>query len=165
MLIYPENEWNKYDSSGTMLPYYTHDSLAWIEANIPKNVTVLEIGGGNSTIWWRKNAAHVDTIECDHVCAQKLGCQTVDSFLIADTVSDIMKDYDVVIVDGDGDRESYILSAYIKCKQFFIVDNWQQSEVSVYSDAIVSYLTENTSHVHIFKQHNHKDWKTAIFIK
>ena len=165
MLIYPENEWNIYDATGVMLPYYTHESLEWIQKNIPKTVTVLEIGGGNSTIWWRKNAKEVKTIESNEHCAKKIACDFVNFMDIKRTIQIIDKNFDVVIVDGDGDREWYVLDAWDKCGKYFIVDNWQQSEVMIYSNSIVDYLTSNCKECLIFKQANHKDWKTAIFIK
>ena len=67
--------------------------------------------------------------------------------------------------DTDGDREQYVLSAFERCSKYFILDNWQQSEVMIYSDEIVDFLYKNTKEQHVFNQDNHKDWKTAIFIK
>lgn len=165
MLIYPENEWNIYDEYGYMLPYYTHSSLDWIQKNIPKNVSVLEIGGGNSTLWWRKNADEVYTIESDPECATKLNCTYCNALDINNCINNLGKNYDVVIVDGDGDREIYVINSFMVCCKYFIIDNWQQSEVMIYSQKVVDFLYENTSKQMIFNQHNHKDWKTAIFIK
>jgi len=165
MLIYPENEWNIYDEDGTMLPWYTVPSLNWIKNNLSNDLSVLEIGGGNSTLWWRKNARSVHTIECNEYCANQLGCSICDPFEIANTIDDLKESFDVVIVDGGGERGDYILNAFQVCDNFFIVDNWQQSEVCVYNDEIVAYLYNNTKQQLVFKQENHKDWKTAIFIK
>jgi len=165
MLLYPENEWNIYNDDGVMLPYYTHPSLDWIKNNISKEVSVLEIGGGNSTIWWRKNASEVFTIETDFDCAKKLDCFHCSIHEIANSINDLKKKFDVVIVDSEGDRECYIVHAFNSCDKYFIVDNWQQSEVMIYSQEIVNFLFENSKDLFIFKQPNHKDWKTAIFIK
>lgn len=165
MLIYPENEWNIYDDDGTMLPWYTHPSLDWIKKNLPNDLSVLEIGGGNSTIWWRKNAKSVHTIECDVNCANQLGCFLCEPLEIPNEIEKLEKSFDVVIVDGGGDRAEYILKAFKICDKFFIVDNWQQSEVAMYSEEIEKFIFENTQEQLIFKQSNHKDWKTAIFIK
>jgi hypothetical protein len=165
MLIYPENEWNIYDDDGVMLPYYTHPSLEWIKNNISKDVSVLEIGGGNSTLWWRKNASEVFTIETDLECAKKLDCFQCSYLEIANSIDKLKIKFDVVIVDSEGDRECYILNAFNSCNKYFIVDNWQQSEVMIYSQEIVNFLYENTRDLFIFKQSNHKDWKTAVFIK
>jgi hypothetical protein len=165
MLIYPENEWNIYDEKGIMFPYYTHKSLNWINNNIPKNVSVLEIGGGNSTLWWRLNSQYTDTIETDYGCAEKLNCFHCTQEEINHKLKIIDEIYDVVIIDTDGDREQYVLSAFERCSKYFILDNWQQSEVMIYSDEIVDFLYKNTKEQHVFNQDNHKDWKTAIFIK
>jgi hypothetical protein len=165
MLIYPQNEWNIYDADGTMFPYYTHPSLDWIKNNISNESSVLEIGGGNSTLWWRKNAKSVYTIETNLQCAEKLNCFYCEHYDIPTSINELNKMFDVVIVDGDGDRELYILNAFQVCNKFFIVDNWQQSEVMIYSEKVENYLFQNTYDQHIFKQPNHKDWKTAIFIK
>ena len=165
MLIYPENEWNIYDTDGLMLPYYTHPSLEWIKKNIPKEVSVLEIGGGNSTLWWRSNAKNVYTIETNFDCASKLNCFHCEHYDIPKSIDNLSQKYDVVIVDGDGDRELYVLNSFNACNKFFIIDNWQQSEVMIYSEAVETYLYQNTIEQLIFKQPNHKDWKTAVFIK
>jgi len=165
MLIYPENEWNIYDEDGVMLPYYTHPSLEWIKNNISKQVSVLEIGGGNSTIWWRKNASEVYTIETDLDCAKKLDCFHCSHLEIPNTIDSINKKFDVVIVDSEGDREPYIINSFNSCSKYLIVDNWQQSEVMIYSEKIEAFLFQNTIEQLIFKQSNHKDWKTAVFIK
>ena len=165
MLIYPENEWNIYDDDGLMLPYYTHPSLEWIKNNISKEVSVLEIGGGNSTVWWRKNASEVYTIETDFDCAKKLDCFQCSHLEIPNSIDNLNKKFDVVIVDGDGDRECYIINSFNSCAKYLIVDNWQQSEVMIYSEKIEKFLFENTIEQLIFKQSNHKDWKTAVFIK
>jgi hypothetical protein len=107
----------------------------------------------------------VFTIDSDEECANVLKCKYSSSLLIHEAIDSIEKNYDVVIVDGGGDRELYIKNAFAKCSKFFIVDNWQQSEVCVYSDEVVSYLYANTKEQLVFKQENHKDWKTCIFVK
>jgi hypothetical protein len=165
MLIYPENEWNIYDERGIMYPWYVHPALEWIEKNIPKDVNVLEIGGGNSTLWWRENAKLVYTIDLNIFCVDKLQCNYSTYESLPQTIDAVENNFDVVIVDTDGDRESYVLNAFEKCSKYFILDNWQQSEVMIYSDEIVDFLYKNTKEQHVFNQDNHKDWKTAIFIK
>jgi hypothetical protein len=57
------------------------------------------------------------------------------------------------------------MNSFNSCSKYLIVDNWQQSEVMIYSEKIEAFLFQNTIEQLIFKQPNHKDWKTAVFIK
>lgn len=157
------NEWQIRDSDGLIMPYYTHSSLEWIKANTPKGVTVLEIGGGYSTLWWRKNALSAYTIEGDKELAEQIDCKYCTPEEIIPELNSLDK-FDVVISDGGGDREIYLKEAFAKCKKYFILDNFQQEEVCIYSDESVKFLYEKSKEQLIFKQHNHPHWKTAIFI-
>lgn len=170
MSLFPPNPWTIYDN-GIPMPWYTHPALEWINKNIPKDLFVLEIGGGDSSIWWDKNAACLATIEpnrtlcndlkVNHIYSIHVPSQGISKFLSKNSPD---KDFDIVIVDTDEDRESYVLEAHRVCMKYFIVDNWQQEGVSIYPQEIVDYLYQNSKEQLIFKQPDHKDWKTAIFI-
>lgn len=162
MNLYPPNEWHLTDN-GLIMPWYVHDSLKWIQENIPKDLTVLEIGGGYSTLWWRENAKEVKTLDSDRKLSEKLNCDYVEPENIGEYLK-YEKDYDIVIPDGSGDRAQYILEAFNRCKKYFIVDNWQQPEVCVYPQDVVDFLYNNSKQQLVFKQHNHPYWQTAIFI-
>lgn len=45
------------------VPWFTGDSIAWLEQNITRDDRVLEYGGGRSTFWWAQSCNRVTTIE------------------------------------------------------------------------------------------------------
>lgn len=158
------NKWQIKDGN-IVMPYYTHPSLEWLSRNILSKFTVLEIGAGYSTYWWRAICDVVVSLEPDKELADQLGCININSKDIGNVLTHGNTHYDVVIVDTDEDRETYVLEAFAKCKKIFIIDNWQQPEVSVYSDEVVNYLYSNSKKQLIFKQPSHDTWQTAIFVK
>lgn len=163
-MIYPVNEWHKFDGD-IVFPWYTHPSLDWIVNNIPKNVTVLELGGGDSSAWWKRNSSNLVSVDCHEETAKAINGVYVEPDKVDKWVKEHNEEYDVVIVDGGGDRNEYVLSSFDKCKKYFIVDNWQQEDVCWYHDYIVDELKNNSKSMLVFKQENHPHWKTAIFIK
>ena len=45
------------------LPWYTSASIAWLEEHIDTGMTVLEYGGGSSSLWWCERVGEVYTFE------------------------------------------------------------------------------------------------------
>lgn len=164
------------EEDGTRKPWYTPDAIEWIKNNIvfekkslksiPVKHTVLEFGGGHSTLWWRKRAIIVDTVEFNPECCSILGIEqdTPKGFL--KKYGNSSRKYDVVIVDSEAEtpRQDYIKKAFGLCDKYFIVDNWQQPMVCVYDQKIVDWLYANTKEQHIFS-YPHSGWQTAIFVK
>lgn len=158
----------KRDTDSSIMPWYTFGALDWIKKNITNDVYVLEFGGGHSTLWWRKRASHVHTIEFDPKACEILNIP-VSSPLQYFKDYEVKQVYDVVIVDSEAEisRQEYILKAFELSKKYFIVDNFQQPDVCLYSKEVVEFLFNNTKEQYIFNQPQHRDgtWQTAIFVK
>lgn len=161
--LYPFNEWQKKNVYGQIYPWYTHPCLEWLEKNLTYNLSILEFGGGFSTLWWR-TVGYTTTVESDIRTCNILGIRPKTAI---DFLQDNEEEYDIVIVDGDCDpRQDYIMEAFRVSSKYLIVDNWQQPSINcVYPDDIVDYLMNNTKQQLIFSQPGHNDWKTAVFIK
>lgn len=115
--------------------------------------TILELGGGASTAWWRKKAKWVDTIEASYNWAvdireyckreglengevfnfkgdlpEGLPERMMEYFIIIPVLD---KQYDVIIVDGIYRTEAlaFALVHFEKTGGLLIADNWQQDYV------------------------------------
>jgi len=53
-------------------PWMTDGSVEFIENNLRLSDTVLDFGGGWSTIWWARKVSWITTVEADYVWAAKL---------------------------------------------------------------------------------------------
>lgn len=168
--LYPFMDDTMYrDEDGCIMPWYTKQALDWIKENIPQGVTVLEFGGGNSTLWWRK-ISNVETIEFDERACEILEIKKSSPKQYFEEYPDLRNDiYDVIIVDSEAEisRQEYVKKAFDTSKKYVIIDNWQQPEVCMYDEETVNYLMTNSKEQHIFNEPKHLDgsWKTAIFIK
>jgi hypothetical protein len=172
--IYPfMDDTNFRDDDGSIMPWYTKGALDWIKENISTNketldyYQVLEFGGGNSTLWWRKRA-DVVTIEYDKRACDILSITPMSPKSFFE--SGLPKPgWEIVIVDSEAEiaRQDYIIRAFNLATHFVIIDNWQQKDVCFYDNETVAYLYENSKEQHIFNQPSHLDgsWKTAIFVK
>jgi predicted O-methyltransferase YrrM len=185
-------QWQKIDpDSGIVFPWWTHpaiDRLCQMRDDQDKplsDLTVLEFGGGWSTIWLAKHCAHVYTIEANaswatniretlvaynllHKCTISLreineGDQTraAEYLSVPDNC-----DPDIICVDGILRNNCLELAISLGGPIIVIADNWQQSYVWMSQDAadmMAPYTQE------VFEQEDHTDndginkWKTAIF--
>jgi len=55
-----------FDKNLTPIPWYTYPSINFLETRSFSDKTVLEFGGGQSSIWWGLRAKNVVTLEGDH---------------------------------------------------------------------------------------------------
>lgn len=101
---------------GDPLPWYTYPCIHFLEQRNLEDKTILEFGGGQSTLWWAKNAKKVVTFESDehwHVCLKNMVPENVDlhfaseesveSCITSVTLALEEKQYsrfDIVIIDG-----------------------------------------------------------------
>lgn len=53
-------------------PWFTTDSIAFIEEHLDPQYTVIEFGGGWSSIWWAKRAKYTLTVEASPGWAERL---------------------------------------------------------------------------------------------
>lgn len=159
-----DNEGGRIVEDGCFLPWFTPAALARLKT-FPSDLRVLEVGGGASTLWFRKNFKEVVTIDCSpEICAHLcIPCyDSVESHNLAIAAHGL---FDLVIHDG-AYRETNLLlgSAQVRPGGWYIVDNWQQPSCCVYSDELATLLTDQYASVDIYDHRPvHADWQTAIF--
>jgi hypothetical protein len=102
--------------NGTPLPWYTYPSIDFLKYRSYSEKTVLEFGGGQSTLWWASRAKNVVTLEGDKQWYQSIKNRmpsNVDLNYVSmkdpksntDDVRRVLaakpsKSYDVIIIDG-----------------------------------------------------------------
>ncbi len=111
--------------AGEPLPWYTYPCLHFLEFRDFSDATVLEYGGGQSTLWWAARAKQVVTIEQDkqwYAHLAKKMPSNVDLHLVGGgsnpknpnmseiyrILENIAEKIDVVIIDGTGNREALV---------------------------------------------------------
>jgi hypothetical protein len=60
------------DARGEPIPWYTYPAIEFLAPRVRTDMTVLEYGSGNSTLWWAKRAARVCSVEHDPSWAARL---------------------------------------------------------------------------------------------
>lgn len=160
------NEWqHTCAETGLVFPWYVKSFLDELATWDMKGKTVLEIGGGSSTLWWNKKAKKVLTSESDPEYIEELlkhGCE-VQIFNIH-ALKNCGKDYDIVIIDGI-ERDECVVPALdcLKPGGILIIDNWNQPSVWIANQENQTILLALEHKV--WKQEGHDDWQTAIFYK
>jgi hypothetical protein len=167
----PIEGWRTFDNELKLIcPWYTRNFLELLVTWDVSNWKVFEYGSGDSTVWWRKNAKKVYSIETDKIWADKVGSIYIDNEY--DFISYPMKLvddelFDCIIIDNDMfSRDScteYALQS-LKENGVLIIDNWDQQSVPPNSWNITKYLLKDFE-LHIFHQPGHPDWKTLYITK
>lgn len=102
--------------SGEPLPWYTYPCIDFLRFRDFENKTVLEFGGGQSSMWWGKRARKVVTFEADKDWFEKIGSKlpdNVDLHLVSmqsrsicvEQIDSILSEkaypqFDIVVIDG-----------------------------------------------------------------
>lgn len=158
---HPELEWQYLDESGATCPWYTIGSLNFLMRLPLAEFSVFEYGCGRSSGWWRNRSRLWAGVDSSKDWAEKAGC------LLAEDregyVSSCCGAYDLVIVDGVY-RNECVSHAVCHLHGYLVVDNWNQAT----ADLPESSWTEAANCLKcfpcwIFKEPEHRDWKTAIF--
>ena len=128
------------DAQGNPLPWYTYAVIDFLSARSYKDRTVLEFGGGQSTLWWASRAKSVVTIDSDeswteYVCKNTPGnvdVHYVPVDLKSRTVEPIIKilnscssaPFDLVVIDGHLRQELVdVAFEFVKPDGAVIMDN------------------------------------------
>lgn len=94
------------DASGNPIPWYTYPTIDFLASKTFDDMTVLEFGGGQSTLWWANRAHRVVTFESDSTWHDRLRQRlpsNVDLRHCRDDLSDAQlpsEQFDIVVVDG-----------------------------------------------------------------
>lgn len=151
--------------TGLIMPWYTKSALDEIVTWDLKDKVVFEYGCGASTLWWRKKAKAVYSVDEDREYAEATG-----AYLAKSPVDYLHYIYefpplDIVIIDGERLRQEAVEHA-LKCLKpggVLIYDNWMQPSVEIQSEETQQLLL---SLFHkIYRQENHPDWQTLIATK
>jgi hypothetical protein len=170
------------DTNGLCYPWFTHPFLEVLKTWNLKDKSVLEYGGGRSTLWWASKTKQVHTIEANGMWAKEIvealavnGLQNTTVIHRPVNEGDQSKvDYyteipdgckpDIVVVDGILRHECLLKALTLKRPLIVIHDNWQQDGfVCPASEEAVKDLVTNN-----FIQENHTDnhgrkWATAYW--
>lgn len=101
---------------GKPLPWYTYPSIDFLKYRAYRDKTILEFGGGQSTLWWAKRAKHVVTLEGDSGWYDRIKNTMPDNVSLhcvsmrdrdanVHEVSEVLESmpsllYDVIVIDG-----------------------------------------------------------------
>jgi hypothetical protein len=156
--------------SGLCLPYYTSRSLEALVKRDFSNSTVVELGGGRSTVWWRYRAKEVHSFDTNSWWANRFQLRLVspeDMDTVVKTVVGHAK-ADVVVIDGEPveyrDQQIHLALELLKRdrQSFLIVDNFDQPSVGHDFPMIKAKIKEQGVHK-IYASRWHPDWKTLFF--
>lgn len=176
-------------ATGLCFPWYTHPFLNDLKDWYLADKTVLEFGGGLSTMWWRRKAKWVDTIETDpewtdHIVEQCWQAQYTNGIVhctkLADGLaSDMPKyfdlipkrpngHYDIIIVDGIYRTEAlqWAIDHLKGHRGIIIADNWQQDFVwiSPKAEEIMKPYQIQQFYQPGHADHEGRPWNTSFWI-
>jgi hypothetical protein len=115
---------------GEPVPWYTYPCIDFLRHRDFSGKTVLEFGGGQSSLWWSQRAKSVVTLEGNHLWHEKIKTQmpsNVHLFLVSvenssacvESVNKILQAYvefDVIIIDGLFRSEMIAISQALTAK-------------------------------------------------
>ena len=173
------NVWQKKDkTNGLTFPYYVHELLDDFENWNMSGWKVFEYGGGDSTLWWRDKCRECISIDNDKVWARNrnlIFIEDKEQFVKYPLriVEETNEKFDCIIIDqGRGpegeswrDECTEIAVECLKDSGVLIIDNWLQDSIPGMgrNDWKRSQKILSEFKGRVYTQHNHKDWKTAVW--
>ena len=122
------------------LPWWSYSCTHFLDQVVPTEATVLEIGGGASSVWWLNRGNHVITFESDGNWAEQItkltkpfaGMHELYTFDRLAEIEDQLegRTFDVTVNDGSVDRNvcSQILRNHQNQTGLMIWDNSDRDE-------------------------------------
>lgn len=173
------NKWQLFDKSvGLLFPWYTHEFLNDLQHWDISDWKVFEYGGGMSSLWWRKKVKQCITIDTSKEWSLKnnlIFINEKDRFINypMQVCEDSGELFDCIIIDGEPTEwRDLCTPVAMKCLKkggTLIIDNWMQNSVSNCGEQSWTIsqkiLKDYKKTEKIYKQSNHKDWKTGVWIK
>ncbi len=123
------------DAQGDPVPWFTYGAISFLDQVVPVSCNVLEIGGGNSSLWWRRRGNLVSVLEADTEWARQLRSRGMSDVMVLADVEDVLahlenlearqEGFGVVVVDGLEPRTTYLLAAarLVSEDGILVVDN------------------------------------------
>ncbi len=124
------------------IPWWSYACTHFLDQVVPIEATVLEIGGGASSLWWLERGNRVTTFESNQKWAVQIKAQTnsfgdrhnLHIFEKPEEISQFLEGqfFDVTINDGSVDRNvcSQILMNHQKTDGLMVWDNSDRAEYS-----------------------------------
>jgi len=99
------------DKAGKSLPWFTYPAISFLHRRIRSDMTVLEYGSGNSTLWWSGKVVSVVSYEHDFEWYTKLKekvpenvsyhhCALEYDGAYSKAVLEYSNQFDVIVIDG-----------------------------------------------------------------
>ena len=155
------------DRNGNPIPWWTYSFIDFIEERLSKSFNVLEFGAGASTIWLNERVNEVISVENDPFWADKMQKKSLsksrifylrNSGEIHNQSYILGKEYDIIIIDNQGNRMDCAVSSlpllkpegvviwdntegadWPEIKKFFIQKGFSEISFSGMTPQILSY--------------------------
>lgn len=127
------------DRHGEPIPWLTYPIIDFLSARDFSQRAILEWGAGHSTLWWSKRAKSVVAYETDREWYEWLKRRVPSNVDIRLTSLDSasfndaeLTSYDVIVVDGAGERAARLQASIPHLAEFgaFIIDNTNDDKYS-----------------------------------
>ena len=124
-------QWN----SDLHLPWLSYGAIDYLGQTVPTDASVLELGGGSSTIWWATRGNTVITVESDEGWAEAIvaNCKSPNLrkvLLLPEISSQSLEDnlseaFDLIVIDHSGDRMAVVdfVKSHLKPNGTLVLDN------------------------------------------
>lgn len=153
-----------------IFPWYTRPFLEKLCSWDIKEWKIFEYGCGDSTFWWRDNVKKVISVDTNYEWSTKCKSHFIEDkteFITSPLKFSTEEKFDCIIIDGEpvewrDECTEYAINS-LKKGGILIIDNYKQLTVNLEN----WYLTDkllSENFCEIFKQSEHKDWKTAYWI-
>lgn len=129
------------------VPWWTYGCTYYLDQVVPQNFNILELGGGNSTLWWLSRGNTVVTLETNGEWAKKLTREINETNFSSDwklyEVLDInpntieeklgVRKFDLIVNDGHGDRSALVdsLLSRLSNKGILVWDNSDRAQYKI----------------------------------
>ena len=160
------------DSAGEPIPWFTYGAITFLDQVVSTTGSVLEIGGGHSTLWWEARGNLVTVLEADADWAQRLRTKARADITVLPDADEVLahlaasartgKSFDVVVVDGVDPRSTYLLAAshLVADGGILVVDN---SDRVAYRESIESIQGFHRVDFFGMGPQNPYAWATSVF--
>lgn len=165
-------DWRYFDEELNLIyPWYTSPFLERLRDWDMSNWKVFEYGCGDSTLWWRKKAKEVISIDSNEEWSKKTNVNfTKDKNEFITYPKQFINDglFDCIIIDGEPiEWRDECVSTALECLKeggILIIDNYLQDSVDLGRWPIANDVLKDIDY-EIFKEPEHVDWKTAFWVK
>jgi predicted O-methyltransferase YrrM len=154
-----------------LFPWYTKPFLEKLISFNLSEWKVFEYGGGDSTIWWRKNCREIISVDTNKDWSEISGsffCNDKESFINYPKEFINEEKFDCIIIDSEpvNWRDECVPTALecLKDGGLLIIDNYNQKTVELENWPIADKFLENKIS-EVFQNPGHFDWKTGYWIK